>query len=440
MSKPPPEYVPSQEHEACAAAILKWYGHVHRMHRKGEWDKELFLYVLFGLAGTGKTTLVTRLLPELGAIGWDIQIVAFTNKARNILNRKITEAERDLGIQLPYRARTIHNLIYKVIGVQEDENLNEQLIEVPKDNSDLEGADLLILDEASMVKHKYGSDLESHCVPTLVIGDPKQLHPVKGRAYYTRGRQPNFLLIERHRTHDKEIMALGDRLRQGLPMPNVGYDKGSVKVIYEHQLTNVELLEADILLVGEHQTRHTYNRKMRQLKGYTGEIPYEGEPVICWETTKTPVLDLTDPNKPHWTDVANGSAWTVSKAELEPFPIRNGESRFDHSVVKMLLVNKEEPEVGQRPQVIDVRVFPEWLHGRECEIRDFAKASPQRFVFGYAITTHKAQADGYDKVIWFDEPVGTRRDWDWRYTAATRAAENLIVVWKPQKRRGWRRS
>jgi exodeoxyribonuclease V len=425
------EYIPSDEHEAAAAAILKWYRRAHRLHRQGMWSREQSQFVLFGLARTGKTTLVMRLLPELAAIGWDIQIVAFTNKARNILNRKITEAERDLGINIPYRATTIHGLIYNVMERLDEETGKLRLIEMLKDNSALAGADLLILDEASMVKHKYAEDMEIFRVPSLIIGDPMQLHPVKGRAAYARGRQPHFLLTERHHTHDKEILAFGDRLRAGLPMPGVGYDRGSVKVIREHQLTHAELLDADIILVGEHKTRHFYNRKVRQLKGYAAdEVLHEGEPVICWEGSAA--IDLTNPIRAIPSDVATGTSWSVIEAELLRLRGWNGHM---HPVVKMILVSREEPEVGKPRQIIEVRVLSEYLHHGREDPAHIIWPELQKFALGYAITTHKAQADGYDKVIWFDEPIGTRRDYDWRYTAATRAAEKLIVVWKPQRRR-----
>jgi hypothetical protein len=48
------------------------------------------------------------------------------------------------------------------------------------------------------------------------------------------------------------------------------------------------------------------------------------------------------------------------------------------------------------------------------------------FTYSYAVTAHKAQGGSYQKVIVIDEPMsfGAR----WRYTALTRAEEELIHV------------
>mgnify|MGYP003349614729 FL=1 len=54
--------------------------------------------------------------------------------------------------------------------------------------------------------------------------------------------------------------------------------------------------------------------------------------------------------------------------------------------------------------------------------------SALRWLYGYAITCHKAQGSGWNNVLVIDSysrPEDARR---WRYTAATRAIGNLIVL------------
>src|SRR5690606_4459337 len=55
---------------------------------------------------------------------------------------------------------------------------------VLKEDSELEDADLLVLDEVSMVGEKMAHDLLSFGTKLLVLGDPAQLPPVDGGGYF----------------------------------------------------------------------------------------------------------------------------------------------------------------------------------------------------------------------------------------------------------------
>ena len=55
--------------------------------------------------------------------------------------------------------------------------LNEQSL--------LRDADLLVLDEVSMVGHEMAADLLAFGKPILVLGDPGQLPPIKGEGAFT---------------------------------------------------------------------------------------------------------------------------------------------------------------------------------------------------------------------------------------------------------------
>ena len=49
-------------------------------------------------------------------------------------------------------------------------------------------ADLIVIDECSMVDEELGRDLLSFGQPVLVLGDPAQLPPVKGGGFFTEAR------------------------------------------------------------------------------------------------------------------------------------------------------------------------------------------------------------------------------------------------------------
>ena len=73
--------------------------------------------------------------------------------------------------------------------------LNEQSL--------LRDADLLVLDEVSMVGHEMAADLLAFGKPILVLGDPGQLPPIKGEGAFTRG-EPDVMLTEIHRQAGRE--------------------------------------------------------------------------------------------------------------------------------------------------------------------------------------------------------------------------------------------
>ena len=62
----------------------------------------------------------------------------------------------------------------------------------------------------------------------------------------------------------------------------------------------------------------------------------------------------------------------------------------------------------------------------------FRNAIPQQFTYGYAITCHKSQGSEWDKVLVIEEnfPFAKEDHARWLYTAATRAAEKLVIITK----------
>jgi superfamily I DNA/RNA helicase len=58
--------------------------------------------------------------------------------------------------------------------------------------------------------------------------------------------------------------------------------------------------------------------------------------------------------------------------------------------------------------------------------------APYEFVYGYAITCHKAQGSEWSKVLVFEErfPFSVEDHKRWLYTACTRASEKLVIVKK----------
>jgi len=349
------------------------------------------VFRLFGYAGAGKTTLATHIAQHVDG---NVLFSAFTGKASLVLSDKLQYAG------LSSRATTIHRLIYIPIL---DEETGEVAFMLNND-SDLHYADLLIVDEVSMVSRKIAKDLESFGVPILGIGDPAQLPPVKGMEHYI-GEKPDVLLTEIHRqAHGNPILEITDRVRRGLPMPARGDHSDTVRVMAPHDVTPATLLDADIRLVGKNSTRHLLNDQIRALLGFSGDIPCPAETVVCLRNCYDFHVELY-----------NGSLWKVRASEKRAAKFKD----WSGTVVEMEICDEHD-------EIVSVEVPVEFFYGLEDELPVPVREHYQQFAYGYALTGHKSQGSEWDRVLLFDQPVGHYARW--RYTAITRAAQSLVIV------------
>src|SRR6476469_2841121 len=184
---------------------------------------------LFGYAGTGKTTLARHLAE---AVDGTVLFAAFTGKAALVMRSKGCE-----------RASTIHSLIYKT---------RESGEEVPSfdlwDEAPASKAELIIIDECSMVDAELGRDLLSFGVPLLVLGDPAQLPPIQGGGFFTDA-EPEIMLTEVHRqARDNPIIRLSMTIRDGGRLPLGRH--GESRVLSRREIDAAEVTRADQVLVG----------------------------------------------------------------------------------------------------------------------------------------------------------------------------------------------
>ena len=231
----------SETQGRAIAAIRDWYE--TRRH-----DQQIFR--LFGYAGSGKTTITAMAIEALGLEAMTpgglggVLFAAFTGKAALVMTRKGTPAQ------------TIHSLIYRVSEATPEEiaRVTEELAALERDlprmgvaergfaeaqivqlklrldhihepqfvlnpQSDLRDADLLVLDEVSMVGRKMADDLLAFGKPILVLGDPGQLPPVKDTGFFTEA-EPDVMLTEIHRqAADSPILRLATLARRGSGHP-----------------------------------------------------------------------------------------------------------------------------------------------------------------------------------------------------------------------------
>lgn len=388
------------------------------LRRIDEWLKagDTPRFSLGGYAGTGKTTLAKHIAANHGG---EVKFAAFTGKAASVLRSK--------GCP---NATTIHKLIYQPKGsvgeseIEELQNLiqTESLKKTPdeaklqtwryelqkktadnnavferKDECEIQEADLVIIDESSMVDRRMGSDLEHFGIPVLYLGDPGQLPPVKGKAHLG----PNdydYVLEEIHRqAADSPIIWLANEVRHGRSVKFGEYGDGLVKILKKSEWDVQTLLEADQVITGMNQSRFRITRQMRNAIGFTQLYPVAGDKLICRRNDHEKML-------------LNG---VTCKA--------TSEGRKKGNIIYLDV----EYDGRTETHICDPGFFQE----NYGERTHFPKGDGiQAFDYGYCITGHKSQGSQWRHVVVADDRMRAndreqRRKW--LYTVFTRAEEQL---------------
>ncbi len=338
------------------------------------------VFRLFGWAGTGKSTLARHLARDVKSVKY----AAFTGKAALVMRRRGCKG-----------ASTIHSLIYTRVSEKEGE---PRFVLDPE--SPAADADLIVIDEVSMVDEVLGTDLLSFGTKVLVLGDPFQLPPVQGEGFFT-AQEPDIMLTEIHRqARDNPLVRLSLDIREGRGLDYGSY--GESKVVRRTDVDQAEVLEADQVLVGRNRTRLHYNNRIRELKTLPPELPVKGDRLVCLRN---------NPQK----KLLNGQIWTV--AEIKK---RAG------GTLEMVI----DPEDADRTAVqTKVRTHEAFFTGDDAEMSWQLRRQYDEFTYGYCLTVHKAQGSQWDNVYLFDESFVFREEAArWLYTGITRAAERITIV------------
>lgn len=362
---------------------------------------------LGGYAGTGKTTLASVLRLVLHERHPDLSVAfcAFTGKATHVLRQRLEEAK----VLLPQDScSTLHSLLYVPYVAKDGEILGWHRAKEVE-------ANLIIVDEASMVTEDLWRDLVTLNVPIIAIGDHGQLPPVGGS--FNLVQEPKIRLERIHRqAQGNPILAIAEQARMtGRIEPGI-YGKGIEKLSHAHEdgdrireLTD-DLLSSNkdvLILCGRNTTRQKLNLAARAVRGFESAEPEGGDKVVClknsYATAGEPLyngmigrIEQIESEGEHWYNA------TIS------FP---GEEReFDGIISKH--------QFGQDKVLDKVDGLP-------------PKQIGERFDFGYALTVHKAQGSQADTVLLFEERFQKMNDDDWKrwlYTAVTRAKKRLYIV------------
>ena len=366
--------------------------------------------VISGYAGTGKSTLVRFIIDALDVDEDKVAYATYTGKAAEVLRKKGNP-----------NAMTLHRLLYDSIPRQ-----GGGFIRIPKKQLDY---DIVVVDEVSMVPKTMVDMLLAHRVYILFLGDPGQLPQIDKKEAHNLLDRPHVFLDEVMRqAAESEIIQLTMKIRNGEDIPFMHGKE--VIVVPKAELVTGHLTWADIIICATNKTRHNMNRQKRELLGYSGALQ-TGERIIV--------------KRNYWEDcdedgnaLVNGTIGTVTnpyesfvripsyvKNDRRDLPLvgciftPDGGKSFNTFEIDKDYLLKEEPCVDWRVSYQLGKLKP--------KIGDIL---PKQATYGYALTCHAAQGSEFDKVLVIEEsfPFDKIEHQRWLYTAATRAAEKLVLV------------
>lgn len=325
-------------------------------------------FVLHGLAGTGKTTLMGHLTQTYQ----NMTLAAFTGKAAHVLRQKTG---------LP--TSTLHSVVYDFHGTTTDEETGEENPIFVSKNAELPDH-VVLIDESSMIGQTLAEEVLATGARIIAAGDPGQLPPVRDAQFFTT---PDATLTEIHR------QALNSPIiRQAHAVRTSGIyqsDTDDFRVVSRG--TPEEILNHDMILCWRNATRRRLNTRKRFLLDLPPTLQ-AGEPVMCLRNR-------------HALGIWNGAIYDLA-APYDPatrsLALQLGPDRV--LWVDAATVEDHDPD-----------------HEERCRDRDATPFAP-----AYAATVHKSQGSEWPSVLLFDE---ARRDrTQWLYTAITRAAQRVTVV------------
>ena len=382
-------------------------------------DNDEHLYLTEDYVVTHNTTLVKHAIAALADLEGidpekDVCFAAYTGKACQILNARGNK-----------NAKTLHRLLLKSVALPDGTFFSKPKESIPYS--------IVVVDECSMLPQEFLNILLSfEGVFTIFLGDPFQLPPLaKNGGANTLLDNPDVFLDEIMRQAlDSEIIRLSMTIREQKP---ILFSKGQeVIVLPRAELSTGMMTWADQILVGTNKTRTAFNQKMRQVYGFSGDIPQEGEKIICvenyWDT-----FDSAEEN-----NLVNGMIGTVENVSESFIRYRYVGKKKGMDVPTIIGDFKTEDGLQFPILEMDKKMFtaeeacltPQEKYLISKKPPRFRRPLPKDFLYGYAITVHKAQGSEWNKVLVVEErfPFEKKEHARWLYTAVTRSASKLVLA------------
>lgn len=390
---------------------------------RGE-NENIFIRKIGGFAGTGKTTLISKLRHEIKKEypKLNIAFITFTGKASSVLKEKL---DAESAIFRGDYVGTIHGLVYKAL-TQWDTTLKTFVVvgweRVEKENIEQH---LFIIDEASMVSEEIWNDVLSFNKSVIAIGDHGQLPPVS-ESSFSLMKEPDFTLTEIHRQAlESSIIKTSMFIRENGHIPNniffknndvfkLSWNNPLCKRIWNEKVT----FDSDLIVItGFNKTRANINDLIREKLGCSGlKIPGPGELIICL-------------NNNHDIKIMNGQIGKVMWVMPEEHHLYRITLNINNNVYECMVSDKCFGQSDYSNLMYDKQELK--IQKKYLETKNKKQKTIDFFDYGYAISAHKSQGSEWKRVVLFEQ---RSKHWDdeyykkWLYTAVTRAKEKLFVI------------
>lgn len=333
------------------------------------------------------------------------------------------------------------------------------LLSDPRDEP-LSGADVIVIDESSMLGYSDYQQLCDHCyrlqIPLILLGDPGQLPPIPGRGEprnFSALANPNIVMTEiRRQNEGNPIIRLSQIVREDGYL-NPGWSAGPLAHVLPYDLGESILAatdyfaeraaSGDMIICVRHDGsrpggRVWHNMRARKFLGFPSDKPVPGDVVVAMasdyslgqvhNSDRGEVLEAGEPYVHFGERVID---MVVKFPYRRPCRVLAIAKRFNYPANK----TEDDWKIPKSVPLSDslrgklAASRPEDLTWQERKMLDTGRQSLVRLDYGYALTAWKAQGDEARGVLVtgaFDRiPHVDRRKY--LYTAITRAKEEIVV-------------
>lgn len=408
------------------------------------------VFMVSGLAGTGKTTVLKETVTSLIASGLRPAVCTPTGKAAHVINQKAEgqflakTLHKTLSIRPIDNHAEAHKRLDELDMKSHGEGLTDEELKEEQhllDNLDatspnrlsfepvsipefVAGCDLLVFDEASMIgKNKTYDKLISRIpLPKIFFGDAAQLPPVQDVPALALDRADVRLTDIMRQAADSGILPVSHYVQARKDWPSLK-EIGKYKDITVRKDFHPDMIAG---FEGTHQilcwknvTRHEVAKRVRAARGVgfvTEDYPFL--PVVG----ESVMVDDNDDEK----RLLKGQMLKITKIKGysgagNPFMLsvecKDEEGKIRHltlSISDLCEGYELPPSFGTAQRLFNMR---RWADKEGIKV-----------MWPYCLTVHKAQGSEWDKVLYLAEMPQNNPEWrKHAYTAMTRAISEVVL-------------